>query len=122
MRIGGQICSPTELRPPAPRVEATSAAHRISTIWLNSIRERCRPCCGKSMRTCWRWHWPARARNWSIESATKCRSERRASFVASCGELGPTRLSDVEGAQRAVAQIAARQLAERRQALATSHA
>jgi flagellar motor switch protein FliG len=36
--------------------------------------------------------------------------------------LGPTRLSDVEGAQRAVAQIAARQLAERRQTLATSHA
>jgi flagellar motor switch protein FliG len=34
--------------------------------------------------------------------------------------LGPTRLSDVEGAQRSVAQIAARQLAERRQALATS--
>jgi flagellar motor switch protein FliG len=34
--------------------------------------------------------------------------------------LGPTRLSDVEGAQRAVAQIAARQLAERRQTLATS--
>lgn len=36
--------------------------------------------------------------------------------------LGPTRLSDVEGAQRAVAQIAARQLAERRPSLATSHA
>jgi flagellar motor switch protein FliG len=36
--------------------------------------------------------------------------------------LGPTRLSDVEGAQRAVAQIAARQLAERRQSLATSRA
>jgi flagellar motor switch protein FliG len=36
--------------------------------------------------------------------------------------LGPTRLSDVEGAQRAVAQIAARQLAERRQTLATSRA
>jgi flagellar motor switch protein FliG len=36
--------------------------------------------------------------------------------------LGPTRLSDVEGAQRAVAQMAARQLAERRQTLATSHA
>ena len=36
--------------------------------------------------------------------------------------LGPTRLSDVEGAQRAVAQVAARQLAERRQTLATSHA
>jgi flagellar motor switch protein FliG len=35
--------------------------------------------------------------------------------------LGPTRLSDVEGAQRAVAQIAARQLAERRQPLAASH-
>ena len=35
--------------------------------------------------------------------------------------LGPTRLSDVEGAQRAVAQIAARQLAERRRSLATSH-
>ena len=36
--------------------------------------------------------------------------------------LGPTRLSDVEGAQRAVAQIAARQLAESRQTFATSHA
>jgi hypothetical protein len=36
--------------------------------------------------------------------------------------LGPTRLSDVEGAQRAVAQIAARQLAERRPSLAKSHA
>lgn len=36
--------------------------------------------------------------------------------------LGPTRLSDVEGAQRAVAQIAARQLAERRQTLAISRA
>jgi flagellar motor switch protein FliG len=36
--------------------------------------------------------------------------------------LGPTRLSDVEGAQRAVAQIAARQLAERRPWLTTSHA
>ena len=34
--------------------------------------------------------------------------------------LGPTRLSDVEGAQQAVAQIAARQLAERRPTLATS--
>jgi flagellar motor switch protein FliG len=34
--------------------------------------------------------------------------------------LGPTRLSDVEGAQRAVAQIAARHLAEGRQTLATS--
>jgi hypothetical protein len=34
--------------------------------------------------------------------------------------LGPTRLSDVEGAQRAVAQIAARQLAERRPTLVTS--
>jgi flagellar motor switch protein FliG len=36
--------------------------------------------------------------------------------------LGPTRLSDVEGAQRAVAQIASRQLAEHRRSLATSHA
>jgi flagellar motor switch protein FliG len=36
--------------------------------------------------------------------------------------LGPTRLSDVEGAQQAVAKIAARQLAERRQTLATSRA
>jgi len=36
--------------------------------------------------------------------------------------LGPTRLSDVEGAQRAVALIAARQLDERRPSLATSHA
>ncbi len=35
--------------------------------------------------------------------------------------LGPTRLSDVEAAQHAVAQIAARQLADSRQALATSH-
>jgi flagellar motor switch protein FliG len=34
--------------------------------------------------------------------------------------LGPTRLSDVEGAQRAVAQTAARQLAERLPTLATS--
>jgi flagellar motor switch protein FliG len=34
--------------------------------------------------------------------------------------LGPTRLSDVEGAQRAVAQIAARQLAENRPTLAAS--
>jgi flagellar motor switch protein FliG len=34
--------------------------------------------------------------------------------------LGPTRLSDVEAAQRAVAQVAARQLAERRQALAAA--
>jgi flagellar motor switch protein FliG len=36
--------------------------------------------------------------------------------------LGPTRLSDVEGAQRTVAQIAARQLVEHRRSLATSHA
>jgi hypothetical protein len=36
--------------------------------------------------------------------------------------LGPTRLSDVEGAQRAVAKVAAQQLADRRQTLATSHA
>jgi flagellar motor switch protein FliG len=36
--------------------------------------------------------------------------------------LGPTRLSDVEGAQRAVAKVAAQQLAERRQTLATSNA
>ena len=36
--------------------------------------------------------------------------------------LGPTRLSDVEAAQHAVAQIAARQLAEPRAELATSHA
>jgi flagellar motor switch protein FliG len=36
--------------------------------------------------------------------------------------LGPTRLSDVEGAQRAVALIAARQLTESRPSLATSHA
>jgi flagellar motor switch protein FliG len=36
--------------------------------------------------------------------------------------LGPTRLSDVEGAQRAVALIAARQLAERRPSLATAYA
>jgi flagellar motor switch protein FliG len=35
--------------------------------------------------------------------------------------LGPTRLSDVEGAQRAVAQIAARHLAERRPSLTTAH-
>jgi flagellar motor switch protein FliG len=34
--------------------------------------------------------------------------------------LGPTRLSDVEGAQRAVAQIAAKHLADGRQTLATS--
>jgi flagellar motor switch protein FliG len=36
--------------------------------------------------------------------------------------LGPTRLSDVEAAQHAVAQIAALQFAESQQALATSHA
>jgi flagellar motor switch protein FliG len=36
--------------------------------------------------------------------------------------LGPTRLSDVEGAQRAVAQIAARQLSEHGQTFVTSHA
>jgi flagellar motor switch protein FliG len=36
--------------------------------------------------------------------------------------LGPTRLSDVEAAQRAVAQIAGQQLAETRQTLATSRA
>ncbi len=36
--------------------------------------------------------------------------------------LGPTRLSDVEAAQHAVARIAARQLAERRAELATPHA
>jgi len=36
--------------------------------------------------------------------------------------LGPTRLSDVEGAQRAVARAAALQLAERRHALAKSRA
>jgi flagellar motor switch protein FliG len=43
-------------------------------------------------------------------------------FRCQLRRLGPTRLSDVEGAQRAVAQIAARQLAERRQTLATSRA
>jgi flagellar motor switch protein FliG len=36
--------------------------------------------------------------------------------------LGPTRLSDVEGAQRAVASVAARQLVERRQSLASANA
>jgi flagellar motor switch protein FliG len=36
--------------------------------------------------------------------------------------LGPTRLSDVESAQQVVAQIAARQIAERRSPLAASHA
>jgi flagellar motor switch protein FliG len=36
-------------------------------------------------------------------------------------KLGPTRLSDVEAAQLAVAQIAARQLADFQQSLATSH-
>lgn len=36
--------------------------------------------------------------------------------------LGPTRLSDVESAQQAVAHVAARQIAERRSPLAASHA
>jgi flagellar motor switch protein FliG len=39
------------------------------------------------------------------------------SFRRELRRLGPTRLSDVEAAQRAVAEVAARQLAERRQRL-----